>query len=191
MVNREQALEILHEHTKSENLRRHALAVEAAMEVLARHFGVSEDETGKWKIVGLLHDADYEETKDDPSQHGLKTVQWLRDADQTDEEILGAISAHNYSRNGTAAPSNKMSWSVYCVDELTGFIVAVALVQPTKKLSSVSVDSVMKKLGDKSFAAAVDRVQIKVCEEKLGIKLPAFVEIILQSMQAISVELGL
>ena len=191
MVNREQALEILHKHTRNENLRRHALAVEAAMEALAWHFGVVGDETRKWKIVGLLHDADYEETKDDATQHGLKTVEWLEFAGETEQEIMDAISAHNYNHNSSSAPSNKMAWSVYSCDELTGFIVAVALVRPEKKLASVTVDNVLKKLSEKSFAAAVDREQIKMCEEKLEIKLPDFVEIVLQSMQNIDKELGL
>lgn len=191
MISREEALAILHEHTKSENLRRHALAVEAAMEALAKHFDAPEGEIGKWKIVGLLHDADYEETKDIVGQHGLKTTEWLKTAGCTNEEILGAIASHNYAHNSSPAPASNMSWSVYCCDELTGFIVAVALVRPDRKISTVAVDNVLRKLDEKSFAAAVDRNQIKMCEEKLGTKLPEFIEIVLRGMQEISGELGL
>lgn len=191
MISREKALEILYEHTKNENLGRHALAVEAAMEGLAKYFNVPQDDVREWKIVGLLHDADYEETKNDVANHGMQTVEWLKSAGETDNEIMDAIAAHNYSHNGASAPSSNMAWSVYCCDELTGFIVAVALVRPDKKLSSVTVDAILKKLDEKSFAAAVDREQIKMCEEKLGIPLPEFVKITLESMQNISDQLGL
>ncbi|MBI4058896.1 phosphohydrolase [Candidatus Microgenomates bacterium] len=189
MIIRDKALKILHEHIQNPNLRRHGLAVEAAMKALAGHFG--ETDMDKWGIVGLLHDADYEETKDDVAQHGLKTVEWLKAAGETDQEIFAAIAGHNYSRNGSAEPSDNLSWSVYCVDELTGLIVAAALVQPEKKLSSVTLESVQKKFNQNSFAAGVDREQIKMCQEKLGIPLPEFIKITLESMQGISTELGL
>lgn len=191
MISREQALEILYEHTKLENLRRHGLAVEAAMRNLATHFNTPAGEVDKWTIVGLLHDADYEETKDRVERHGLETVGWLKAAGETDQDLLDAIAGHNYPRNNAKMPNNNLSWSVYCCDELTGFIVAVALVRPEKKLSSVTVDSVLKKLNEKGFAAAVDREQIKMCEEKLGIPLPEFVKITLEAMQEISRDLKL
>ncbi len=188
MISREKALEILNQHLKSKNLLRHGFAAEAAMRGLAKHFGENED---KWGLVGLLHDGDWEETTSDPSQHTKKMVTWLKEAGETDQEIIQAILSHNYAHTGENPPKTKMEWAIYTADELTGFIVAVALVMPDKKLSSVSVDSVLKKFPIKSFAASVHREQIKMCEEKLGIPLPQFVEIVLKSMQGIATELGL
>ena len=145
----------------------------------------------KWGLVGLLHDGDYEKTKDSPDQHTLLMHQWLQEMGETDQEILEAILSHNYEHTGENEPKNKLEWSLYCCDELTGFIVACALVKPEKKLSSVKLDSVLKKMKDKSFAARVKREQIGMCEEKLGIPLPEFVKIALKAMQGISGELGL
>ena len=188
MIDRVKGLNLLNLHIKNKNLIRHGLATEAAMKGLASHFGENED---KWGFVGLLHDGDWEETTNDPSQHTKKMVEWLKNAGETDQEILDAILSHNFAHTGENPPKNKLEWAIYTCDELTGFIVAVALVTPDKKLESVSVDSVMKKFPSKSFAAAVHRDQIKMCEEKLGIPLEKFVEIVLSSMQKISTDLGL
>ncbi len=156
-------------------------------------------DANKWGIVGLLHDGDYEKTKEKPEQHTLLMHQWLQEAlrqaqgklGETDQEILEAILSHNYEHTGKNEPKNKLEWSLYCCDELTGFIVACALVMPDKKLSSVKVDSVLKKMKDKAFAAAVKREQIALCQEKLGIPLEEFVKIALEAMRGISGELGL
>lgn len=118
-------------------------------------------------------------------------LQWLKEAGETDEEILSAIASHNFAHTGLNAPKNLLEWSLYCCDELTGLIVAVALVRPEKKLSAVIIESVMKKWDVKAFAAGVHREQIKTCEEKLGIKLEQFIKIALEAMQSISKELGL
>lgn len=188
MISRQQALDLLHQHTQNANLRRHCYSVEAVMKALARHFGESEE---KWRIVGLLHDGDYEEVKKDPSRHTILMHQWLKDTGETDEEILSAILSHNFTHTGQNAPNNKLEWSLYCCDELTGLIVAVALVRPDKKLSTVTVESVMKKWDVLTFAAGAKREQIAACEEKLGIKLPDFIAITLKAMQEISSQLGL
>ena len=187
MLNRQQALELLHSHMKNENLRRHCYSVEIVMKALAKHF--QEDEE-KWGIVGLLHDGDYEETKSDPKQHTIKMAQWLKDSGETDVEILDAILSHNFAHTGQNAPKNNLEWSLYCCDELTGLIVAVALVKG-KSLNNVLVESILKKFPEKNFAAGVDREQIGKCGEKLEIPLPDFVSIALTSMQSISKELGL
>ncbi len=188
MINRTKALELLNTHIKNKNLIRHGLAAESAMKGLANYFGENEN---KWGLVGLLHDGDWEETTKDPSQHTKKMVEWLKNAGEADQEILDAILSHNYAHTGENPPKNKMEWSIYTCDELTGFIVAVALVTPDKKLASVTVDSVLRKFPSKSFAASVHRDQIKMCQEKLGIPLEKFVEIVLSSMQKISNDLGL
>ena len=197
MITREQALTLLKKHMSQENLIRHCYAVEAVMRALARFF--KEDEE-KWGIVGLLHDGDYEETKFTPEKHTLKMAEWLEEMGETDPEIISAILSHNYAHlvdpeigDGTTAepPKNKLEWSLYCCDELTGLIVAVTLVKPDKKLSSVSVESIMKKWKEKSFAAGVKRKQIQECEAWLDIPLNEFIEIALEAMQGISDDLGL
>lgn len=188
MITRQQAWELLTKHMQNQNLRRHCLAVEAVMRALARHF---KEEEEQWGIAGLLHDADYEKTKNDPSKHVVTVVSWLKELG-VDESIMNAVYAHGWKFvESCPQPQTKMEWSLYCCDELTGLIVAVALVRPDKKLSSVTVDSVMKKWNVKAFAAGVDREQVKMCEEKLGIPLSEFIGIALSAMQGISEQLGL
>lgn len=188
MLTHKQALDLLHAHMQNANLRRHCYAVEAVMRELAKRFGEDEE---VWGIVGLLHDGDYEEVKKDPSAHTLKMHQWLTDAGETDKRILSAILSHNFAHTGQNPPKNNLEWSLFCCDELTGLIVAVALVRPDKKLATVTVESVMKKWDIKAFAAGVKREQISMSEEKLGIKLNDFIGIALSAMQKISAELGL
>lgn len=187
MITRPQALDLLHSHMQNANLRRHCYSVEIVMRALAKYFG---EDVEKWGVVGLLHDGDYEETKSDPSQHTLKMAQWLKEAGETDQEILDAILSHNFAHTGQNSPKNNLEWSLYCCDELTGLIVAVALVKE-KSLTNVTVESVLKKFPEKGFAAGVHREQISACEEKLKIPLKQFVEIALTSMQSIHEELGL
>ena len=187
-ITRDRALEILNTHLKNRNLVNHCKAVEVTMGALAEKLGGNVD---AWKMAGLLHDADWEETQEDPSQHTHKTIEWLKEAGEDSEEIINCIFTHNHHHNGYRQPESKMEWSLYCCDELTGFIVAVALVRPEKKLSSVNVDSVLKKFNQVAFARPVDREQIKLCEEKLGIKLEDFVALTLSAMQGISDDLGL
>lgn len=173
---------------ENQNLRRHCYAVEAVMKALAKKLNGDEE---KWSIVGLLHDGDYEKTKDKPKEHTLLMHQWLKDTGETDEEILNAILSHNAEVTGKNKPDTKMEWALYCCDELTGLIVATALMMPDKKLDTVRVKSVLKKMKDKAFAAAIDREQIKMCEEKLDIPLEEFIKTALTAMQGISKELGL
>ncbi len=188
MITRQQAWELLDAHMKNKNLIRHCLSVEAVMRALAKHFGEDEEVYG---IVGLLHDGDYEEVKDKPELHTIKMSEWLKEVGETDERILSAIASHNFAHTGQNPPKNNLEWSLFCCDELTGLIVAVALVRPDKKLLSVTTDSVMKKYKTKSFAAGAKREQIAMCEEKLGIKKEDFITKALKAMQEISQELGL
>jgi len=187
-MDRHQAWLLLNSHMKNQNLLRHCLAVEAVMRGLAKLFGEDED---SWGIAGLVHDADYELTKDDSSNHVVTVVSWLREKG-VDEKIIHAVFAHGWKFvDGCPQPQSTMEWSLYCCDELTGLIVAVALVRPDKKLSSVTAESVMRKWKTTSFAAGVDRSQIELCQEKLGIKLEDFIGVALKSMQFISKDLGL
>lgn len=185
-MNREQALKLIKEVTKNQNLVKHMLAVEAEMKGLAKHFREDQE---LWGLAGLVHDADYEEMKEKhPSAEFFKQLEELK----FDSKIIQAVKAHGWKfQPGLAEPQTKMEWSLYCCDELSGLIVACALVRPEKKLASVTVESVLKKWNEKSFAAGVHREQIALCEEKLGIPLPEFVGLNLKAMQAISGDLGL
>lgn len=188
MITKQQAKDLLHEHTKNENLRRHMYAVGFAMRALAEKLGGNAD---LWETLGLLHDADWEETKDKEAEHTKHTLSWLKDFGETEGPIVHALMSHNRKRTGLAELDGSMEWALETVDELTGFIVAVALVRPDKKLETVEVKSVMKKWKTKEFAAAVDRSQIAQCEENLGLPLPEFIQITLSAMQNHHEELGL
>ena len=178
--------------------------MEAVMKALYKTIGKKDDseqsrqEEKRWGILGLLHDGDYEVTKDDWSKHTLLMIDWLKELGEGDEELFKALRSHNYAHTGHNLPAGEagppdtlMEWSLYCCDELTGLIVAVSLVRPDKKLASVEVDSVLKKFPQKEFARGVKREDIELCEEKLGIPLREFVEINLEAMKNIAGELGL
>lgn len=187
MMIRQQAFELLQSKLKSQNLIRHCLSVEVVMRALAKCFEASVE---KWGIVGLLHDGDYEFTKEYQEQHAKLMADWVRELGETDEELLTGIESHGWFHQGRL-PQTQMQWALFCCDELTGLIVACALVQPTKKLADVTVESVLKKFSQKSFAAGAKREDIIMCEEKLGIKLEDFVKIALTAMQSIASDLGL
>ncbi|MFW6110396.1 MAG: HDIG domain-containing metalloprotein [Patescibacteria group bacterium] len=185
MITQQRALEILKENIENENLRKHHYAVAAAMRALAKE---QDGDPEKWEIVGLLHDADYEETKDDPERHAALIAGKLEE-EGVDEDIVYAIKAHNYEYL-EEDPKSKMDWSLVACDDLTGLIVAVALVHPNK-LEGVSVESVLKKFNSSSFAAGADRERIKKCEENLDIPLEEFVRIVLSAMKKKRDQLGL
>jgi uncharacterized protein len=187
MLSREKYLEILNNNLKNKNLIGHNLAVEAAMKALANHFNEDEE---LWGRVGLIHDADWEKTTNNSSLHTKLTANWLHEAGETNTQIIEAVLTHNYTNTDYREPKNNMEWSLYTCDELTGLIVAVALVKG-RNLSSVTVESVLKKFPQKSFAAGVEREQIAMCQEKLNIELNRFIQIVLEGMQKISKELGL
>lgn len=187
-MTRQEALDLLYKNMQSPNLRRHCLAVEAVMRALAKYFNEDEE---SWGIAGLLHDADYEQTKEDTQQHTKKVIEWLSEYD-TGDDIKDAILAHAWGFvDGNPEPKNKMQWSLYTCDELTGFIVAVALTRPSKQLADVTVAAIQKKWREKSFAAGVDREQVGQCEDRLGIPLTDFMQMGLTAMQGIASELGL
>ncbi|MFQ5824010.1 MAG: HDIG domain-containing metalloprotein [bacterium] len=183
-VNRQEAWELMTQYTKSENLRKHMLAVEAVMRFYARKFGEDEE---KWAIVGLLHDFDYEQhpTKE---EHPFVGVQILKEKGFS-EEITRAILSHaDYTG---VVPESNMEKALFAVDELTGFIVAVALVRPTKSLMDVAVKSVKKKMKDKTFARNVSREDIQKGAELLNLSLEEHLNNVIQAMQSIAGELGL
>lgn len=187
-MTRAQALDLLHLHTENQNLRRHMYAVGYAMRALAGKLGGDAD---TWEILGILHDADWEETKETPEQHTKRTLEWIAETDLKGGPIEHAIKSHNRRLTKLAELEGVMEWALETVDELTGFIVAVALVRPDKKLETVELGSVLKKWKNKEFAAAVDRAAIAECEEKLGIPLNEFIELTLSAMKEHHEELGL
>lgn len=185
MITKQKATELLHKHTKNDNLLRHMYAVGFAMRALAEKLGGDLD---TWETLGLLHDADWEETKDTPELHTKNTLSWLA---QKDGPIVHAIMSHNRKLTKLAEIDGVMEWALETVDELTGFIVAVTLIRPDKKLETVEISSIMKKWKNKEFAKAVSREQIGQCEERLGIPLEEFIVITLKAMQEHHEELGL
>jgi putative nucleotidyltransferase with HDIG domain len=184
-MQREEALNLLKQEIKTPNLIKHSLAVEAAMRALARFF--QEDEE-KWGVCGLLHDIDYEKTKDNPNLHSKVGAEMLKKLG-FDEEICQAILAHNSIHN--VLPETKMAKALSCVDPLTGLIVAATLVLPSKKIKDLKVENVLNRFKEKSFARGADREEIKKCQEYLNLSLEKFIEIVLEAMQKIDVELGL
>lgn len=185
MIDRNHYFEILREKVHDENLIKHMLSVEAIMRALAAKLSQDED---KWGLTGLLHDIDYEVTKDEPDKHSLIGGQWLEEMGLP-EDIVHAVKAHN-ERHGIARDT-LLSKALWISDPISGFIIAVALVRPDKKLASVEVKFMKKKFKEKSFAAGANREQIYACETELGIPLEEFFEISLKAMQQISSELGL
>jgi len=183
-LQRTEAFNILEEHLHNKNLRNHCLACEAVMRALARHFGEDEE---AWGLAGLLHDLDYEQTKDDPARHSRKGARMLAELNLS-PEICHAVLAHN-GYHGVARDS-LMDKALYATDPLTGFIVAAALVRPDKKLAGVEVKNLTKRFKEKSFAKGADRGQMESCGE-LGLSLEEFMNIGLQAMQEISAELNL
>ncbi|WP_406677623.1 HDIG domain-containing metalloprotein [Moorella sp. ACPs] len=181
---RQEALQLMEKHVKNINLRKHALAVEAVMRALARHFGEDEE---KWGLAGLLHDIDYESTKDDPDRHSLVGAEMLA-REGLPEEVVYAVKAHN-ERHGLPR-TDLMSKALYATDPLTGLIVAAALIRPEKKLAIVDVPFLLNRYHEKSFARGASRETIAACSE-LGLSLEDFMHIGLEAMKEIAGELGL
>ncbi len=184
-VNRAEAYQLMVELIQSKNLQKHGLAVEAIMRSLAKRFDEDEEE---WGIVGLLHDADYEVTDKDLNRHTLVIAEKLREKGVS-ERIINGIQAHAPMIKTNR--ENNLEKAVFAADELSGLITAVALVRPDKKLSSVTIESVMGKFKQKAFAAGAIRENILACESELNIPLEEFVGIALAAMQNISDDLGL
>jgi putative nucleotidyltransferase with HDIG domain len=184
-MNREQALELVRDRVKSENLVNHMLAAEAIMGALAGRLG---GDGGKWRLAGLLHDLDVESTADTMEVHGTCTVEWLRQAGLDDEEVLQAILAHNPA-NG-ASPASIMDRALFACDCLTGLVTAAALIRPEKQLELVSLKSLKKRFKEPAFAKGARREDIMTCSD-LGLELDEFLAIGLEAMQEVADDLGL
>lgn len=186
-MTREEAWTLVCEHIKNENLRKHLLAVEAAMRTYAKFFSGDEE---TWAVAGLLHDADYEEfPNDDHGQNGhpYVLVGWLRQRN-VEPAIIEAILGHaNYTHT---ARTTMMAKALFACDELCGFITACALVRPDQ-LAGLEPKSVKKKLKDRAFAAKVSRADIAVGTTELGLPEDEHIRNCIAAMQAIADQLGL
>jgi putative nucleotidyltransferase with HDIG domain len=183
-MDRDQALDILHEFTKSESLRKHALAVEACVVEYARKFGADEQ---KWSVTALLHDFDYEMHPDAPD-HPMKGEPILAGRG-ADEEIRRAILSHaNYSGIPRESLLEK---TLFACDELAGLLTAVSYVKPSRSIAEVDVKSVRKKLKDKAFARSVNRDDIDSGARELGVDLDEHIDFCIKAMQSRAADLGL
>lgn len=184
-MTRDQALSIVREFVKNENLVRHMLAVEAAMAAYAHKFGEDEE---KYRVTGLLHDFDWE-IHPDLDGHPLKGSLILRERG-VDEDIVRAIQSHA-PRTGVSRDSN-MEKALFAIDELTGLITTTALVRPSKKIADVEISSIKKKWKDKGFAAGVNREEVEQGARELGVDLwEEHVPTVLKAMQEVAADLGL
>jgi len=184
-INRNDAMKLLKEHLKNEKLISHSVASEAIMRALAEKFGENPD---VWGIAGLLHDLDFEITGEDMTKHGAEAGDILA-SKGISEEIINAVKKHNAEGLGLERSAN-FEHALACSESITGLIVATALVYPDKKISSVKVKSVTKRMKTKHFARAVSRERIMECE-KLNMPLNDFLSLSLDAMKGVAGEIGL
>jgi len=186
---RADALAIVHEYTASESLRKHMLAVEAAMRAYAERFG---EDPERWGLAGLVHDFDYErfpnEAHSPSEEHPSTGVSILRERGWP-EDILQAILGHAAYCN--VPRETRMAKTLFAVDELTGLITATALVKPTKSLSDVDAKSVKKKMRDKAFARGVNRDDVINGAQNLGVDLDQHIQFVIDAMRQCAASLGL
>jgi putative nucleotidyltransferase with HDIG domain len=188
-MDRAEALALVQEYTQNEALRKHMYAVEAAMRAYARKFGENEDE---WGVLGLLHDFDYERFPNDAhsatEEHPAEGVRILASKgypEHLQRAILGHASYSGVPRDTQVAKT------LFAVDELCGFLVACALVRPSRSLADLEVSSVKKKLKDKAFARGVSRDDIRVGIEEMGVDLDQHIQFLLEALRPVERELGL
>ena len=190
-INLKQANKLLNKYIKDKITKLHCVESMAIMKGMAEHFGEDEE---KWGIIGLLHDIDWELTKENPSGHTVEAIKILRD-DGASDFLIETIVSHCYGnkqcgKNKNKKRNSRIQHCLAAAETLTGLIVASVLVRPDKKLNNLSLESLKKKFKSKNFAANCDREIIKECE-KAGLSLDEFLEIGLKSMQKIAGELGL
>jgi putative nucleotidyltransferase with HDIG domain len=178
------AYALLTEHNQNDRLVKHGLAVEAVMRHMARKLGHDEE---KWGVIGLVHDLDYEEF---PEEHCRKTSEILR-AHGWPEDYIHAVLSHGWGICTDVEPEHEMEKVLYAIDELTGLVIAVALVRPSKSLMDLTVKSVKKKWKDRSFAAGADRDVIEKGAERLGLEVSELIEETIAGMRDVAAQLGL
>src|SRR5919198_5804808 len=187
MPNREDAWELLCEYTKGDSLRKHALAVEAAMRACATKYGRPDADVDEWGIVGLLHDFDYEmfPTADEHPFKGATIMCGRGYPDHIIRAIMGHATYTNVPRD------TQMARALFATDELCGFLVACALVRPSKSLDDLEVSSVKKKLKDKAFARTVNRADIRQGVEELGVDLDEHIRFCIEALKPVQGRIGL
>ena len=184
-MNRSEAIELLKKYVKSEKMLYHSYASEAILRVLAKRLGEDEE---KWGLAGLIHDIDVEITNADPKIHCLEAEKILFQLN-VDPQIVDAIKMHNEEATGLPR-STKFQHALAAGETISGLIYAIALVYPDKKIASVKAKSVVKRMKEKAFAAAVSRETIMECE-KIGLSIDEFAEIAVNAMKEIGAEIGL
>jgi putative nucleotidyltransferase with HDIG domain len=188
-LTRDQALALLHEYTQSDALRKHMYAVELAMRAMAERYGADPD---AWGLVGLLHDFDYERfpnpdhapNKDHPWE-GVRILAAAGLPDDAQQAILGHAAYTGVPRN------TQLAKALFAVDELSGFLVACALVRPSRSLADLEVPSVRKKLKDKAFARGVSRDDVQTGAAELGVPLDELIAFLLTALRPHERILGL
>lgn len=184
MTTRQEALDIVRDHVKNENLVRHMLAVEAAMRLYARKLGEDEE---TWGVAGLLHDFDWE-VHPTLEQHPQDGAPILRERGVPDVVVEAVLSHANH----TGIPrETTIQKALFACDEITGLITAVALVRPSKSILEVKVKSIKKKWKDKSFAAGANRQEMEEGAQEFGVELWEHVGRVLEAMQGVAADLGL
>jgi putative nucleotidyltransferase with HDIG domain len=187
MPTREDAWNLLCEYTKTEGLRRHALAVEAAMRAACARYGAGEDDPDEWALAGLLHDFDYEMFPT-AEEHPYKGAEIMR-ARGYPEHVVHAILGH--APYTGVERDTRMARALFATDELCGFLVACALVRPSKSLDDLEVSSVKKKLKDKAFARTVNREDIRQGVAELGVPLEEHVRFCIDALRPVQERIGL
>jgi putative nucleotidyltransferase with HDIG domain len=189
LPSRADALALVEEFTASESLRKHMLAVEAAMRAYAEHFG---EDIERWGLTGLLHDFDYERfpnaahsPTDEHPAHGVRILRDLGYPDDVLQAILGHATYSGVPRE------TRMAKTLFAVDELTGLITATALVRPSRSVHEVDARSVRKKMKDKAFARGVSREDVMQGAQELGVDLDAHIAFVIAAMQRHAAVLGL
>ena len=182
-MDREEALGLLKQSVENQNLIKHMLATEAMMRALARRFGENEE---TWGLAGLLHDVDYESTKDDFMKHGVVGAEMLA-ARGIGAAVVYAVKSHNEALGFPR--ESLLDQTLFAIEGLSGLITAAVLVHPSKKLAPLDVPYVMKRFKEKGFARSVNRDHVRGCTE-FGLELEEFVGIGLKAMQDIAPELG-
>jgi len=176
MISRDEAAQLMESKVKNKNLRKHIYAVEAGMIRLAEHFG---EDTELWGRTGLLHDLDYDKTVKKPNQHTYITEEWLKPYNLP-VEMIQAIRCHP----GHEPCRTRLDWALYATDPATGFIVACALMHPGKRLAGVDVEFMLRRFGEKRFAAGASRENMAACSN-IGLELGDFLKLVHEGMMGI------
>lgn len=189
LPSRADALALMHEYTASESLRKHMLSVEAAMRAYAERFG---EDPERWGVAGLIHDFDYERypnaahsATDEHPAHGVRILRERGWPDDILQAILGHATYCNVPRE------SRMARTLFAVDELTGLITATALVKPSRSVHDVDAKSVKKKMKDKAFAKGVNRDDVILGAQELGVELEDHIQVVVEAMRGVAESIGL